>query len=831
MSEPPATPPATSSNAPAPPPAPLAPADLLPVPSRRERLAWYSGAVLASVVLLTVGMQLWKRDLRAPFYYDQDGLLYLPLVRAVVEQGFWNGWHTERLGALAGQELYDFPVIDFLHFAVLWALAKAAPDLALVYNLYSLAGYPLAVLTCMWVFRWLKLSLPAAAVGALLYAFLPYHQERFQYHYFLALYWWVPVSMVPALAILQGDMPFFRRGPDGEYPPIAVHWRAVWRTVGDAARGHKAAWGAALRWLGRATRGVLRGLFTLRSLALIALGVVTASAGAYYAFFACACYAFAGAYGWVIHRTWRAAASAALLVVPVVTVGVLYHVPAALYQVRYQANPITDRYPYDADNYGLKIAHLLLPANDHNLRPLANVRKAWGTSDRPSENETAGSFGLVGGTGLVALIVLTFLPRKRQWPEGTLSAFAMFLVLLTTIGAFGALFNQLVTPQIRAYNRASVFLALPCLFVVMWWLDRFLATRTGRRARRARLPVLALVLLFGYFDQTPWGWNPFNPRAHEKTDLQAKRFRSDQQFFQQVEAKMAPGGGRVFCLPHASFPENPPIYKMAVYEHARGFLHTDTLYWSYGSIKNREDDVWAREVAAERPENMLPRLIARGFDGLLIDGRGFIPKSGGDVALVNRVNELYRQLAGVPRTARLPEVVHEDGRQFFLDLRPYREAYQRTDPKGYELRVKAEAEWVAALWLGGFLVVHSPEDNDHLRWGRFDSDLVFVNPTDRARWFDISFVIGAEVVGPFDITVGHPGGPLYDRFELNRTTDPNDTRHHGEKKAYPRVKLEPGRTVIHFRARPPSYFLPFDRRNLCYFIKDFQMRERERPEP
>ena len=50
----------------------------------------------------------------------------------------------------------------------------------------------------------------------------------------------------------------------------------------------------------------------LALLAAALLALATASAGAYYAFFACALYAVSGLYGWVIHRTWRAVASAGL---------------------------------------------------------------------------------------------------------------------------------------------------------------------------------------------------------------------------------------------------------------------------------------------------------------------------------------------------------------------------------------------------------------------------------------------------------------------------------------------------------------------------------------
>jgi hypothetical protein len=555
------------------------------------------------------------------------------------------------------------------------------------------------------------------------------------------------------------------------------------------------------------------------------MGIVTASAGAYYAFFACASYAFAGLYGWVIHGTWRAAVSAALVVAPVVAVGFAYHLPTMVYHSKFGKNPITDRFPEEADSYGLKIAHLLLPTNDHNFRPFANTRTMFTAApNRPAEGESASSFGIIGGTGLIALLVLIFLPSRRRWPEGAMAALALFLILLSTIGAFGSLFNLLVTPQIRAYNRIGVFIAFPCFFIVLWWLDRFLLTRTGRLMKQARYPIFAALLLFGYFDQTPWGWNPLNPRAMEKIDRMAEQFREDKRFFKKIE-EMMPAGSKIFCLPHTRFPESPPTNRMGVYEHGRGYLMTDTLYWSYGAIKGREVDVWAQDVATSKPDEKLRRIIARGFDGLLIDGRGFSMSRDVDhaAAFVNRLNELYRAVAG-SQAGRLPEIVHEDGKQFFLDIRPYRTAYQRIDPVGYARSVTEEAEWVAPIWLGGCLLAE-PEGGERVVWGPFDAQLVLINPAERTRKFDLWFTIGVDTVGPFDISFGPP---LNEAFPLDKMTDqadPHDLKYHGTPKHY-ELELPPGRTTIHIRCRPPEYFLPFDKRNLCYFIKDFSLRER-----
>lgn len=757
---------------------PPAPADLAPPPSLWARLAWYVGSMVLSLVLIVLAFQLWKRDLRAPFYYDLDSMLYLPLVRTTVETG--SHWENPRLGAPGQQELYDFPIIDFVHFKFLWLIGRFTSEVLFVYHIYSLLTYPLTVLTSMGVLRWLRLSLPASAVGALLYAFLPYHQERYHYHYFLAAYWWVPVSLVPALALCKGDLPFFAPRGDGTRRWNLLSWASVWWVV---------------------------------------LGAVTAAAGAYYAFFACAVIAFAGAYAWIVHRTWRGAASAALLLVPVVAAGVLLHAPSYRYQAQYGKNPITDRQPEEADNYGLKIAHLLLPTTDHSFGPFAKLRTKYNTPNRQAEGERAASLGVIGGAGFVALVALALLPFRKRWPEGPLTALVLYLVFLGSIGAFGSIFNLIVTPQIRAYNRIVVFVGFLSIAAAFWWVDRFTLTRAGRWARRLRAPALGLLLIVGYFDQLPWGLNPFNWEGRRELDLFAERYQADKRFFKKVE-EAVPAGTMVFCLPYVAFPESPALYQMPSYEHARGAVMTDNLTFSYGAIKGREADMWQRDVNDWLPvshERMLKRIVGRGFDGLFIDGRGFPP--GKVTELVHSIHKQYQAEKGNFQET-LPVIVHEDGRQFFLDLRPFREAWRAKNPVQYADDVKYEHEWVATVWTDGFFITDPAEPGgDRIFWSPFDSAFTLVNPTDRARTFDLSFNVAVVTPGPFEVQFS---GLLNDTFTLEKD-ESGDPKKLLTLKKYERLVVPPGRSTVRVRCRPPSYFLPSDKKNLCFLIKDYKL--------
>ena len=84
-----------------------------------------------------------------------------------------------------------------------------------------------------------------------------------------------------------------------------------------------------------------------------------------------------------MYRTWHALAAAAGIIAIVVGVGIIHHIPTIRYQWEYGRNPITDRHPEEADSYGMKIAHLILPIPDHNLSVLADLRvRIWSRTGR-----------------------------------------------------------------------------------------------------------------------------------------------------------------------------------------------------------------------------------------------------------------------------------------------------------------------------------------------------------------------------------------------------------------------------------------------------------------
>lgn len=771
--------------APVPDPAPVPAA--LP-PTRRERALWYAGAVGLTCVLLFGGFRLDAVNLRYPLYYDQDAPLIMPMVKAVVERDSPVGhWRNPRLGFPAEQELYDFPVVDHLHLFLIWLLSQVVHNWMIVYNLYFLLTWPLTTLTAMAAFRQLGLSFPTAAAGGILYAFLPYHYLRGESHYFLAAYWVVPLSTLPALAIMRGNLPFFRRTPGPESDRPAYRW-----ALADRA-----------------------------ALGQVVLAVATATAGAYYAFFACALYAAAGVYGWVAFRAWRPAASAGLLVGLVAGVGVAQHLPALRYALEHGQNSATERFPEEAETYGLKVPQLVLPIDGHNLTALGRVKARYNAGTRRTLNENAcAPLGAVGAAGLVVLVGAALLPGRRGWPYGPLAYLAGFILLFALVGGFGGVFSLLVFDQIRCLNRFSVYLAFLCLFAVLWPLDGFLAGRP----RWVRYGVAAGLTLGGVADQTPSAW--FRSGIVRLTGKEAVRYAADARFFARVEDEVP--GGRVLVLPYMPFPEVPPLHRLRAYEHVRGYLHTAGVVWGYGMMKHRPADEWYRSVATAPPGELVRRAVARGFDGVVVDGRGYATQ-----AEANKLAAAIREACG---PARPPEVVHEDGRQVFIDLRGARDRLRAQDPVQFAAWEREEREWACLCWLKGLYQFEYFGPASAYRWGSEVGTMLVSNPSDRTRVFRLSFLAGTDLPGDFLIRVDGRGlqlvtpdggrEPWADEIVLRKDGRDWDRRPpvHGVPRSY-LVEVPPGEHRVRFTCTPPPKFMPADTRPLMYFLKDVTFSE------
>lgn len=562
--------------------------------------AGYLAAATLSTAIIARILKLWHADLTVPMDNSGDALLTQMWVKGVFE----HGWYLQNacLGAPAGMQMYDFPMADGLHFFLIRLLCLAAPNYAVAFNVYYLLCFPLITLSTLFALRRFAVSYPAALAASLLYTFLPYHFLRGQQHLFLAAYYVVPLSTMIALWVCLGRLGALREAG------------------AEMERSEKRRWAGSL-----------------------AIAALQSSAGVYYAFFACFLLLIAGVSAALDARRWRPLVAAGLLIA-VTTAGVLVNTSPSLnyWRTRGTNRSVAHRDPQDAEFNGLKIGQMLLPDAHHRLGRWAELRRQydrWPLAD--GENRGA-TLGVIGNLGFLLLLGLLLRRRGVDEPSNLLGALAMLnisAVLLATIGGFGSLFSLLISPQIRCYNRISVFIALFSLFAVAIVFDRFARWRADAGGRRwPSRALLAAIVVAGVIDEA--GRDRVPNYAALKAD-----FHGDAEFVARIEA-VVPTGSMVFQLPYFPFPESPAIVALGEYEHFRPYLHSRSLRWSYGAMKGRDEDRWQRETC-QRPAAELVKAIAeRGFAGIYIDRRGYADRAAALEA------ELSKRLGETPLVSR-----------------------------------------------------------------------------------------------------------------------------------------------------------------------------------
>ena len=76
-------------------------------------------------------------------------------------------------------------------------------------------------------------------------------------------------------------------------------------------------------------------------------------------------------------------------------------------------------------------------------------------------------------------------------------------------------------------------------------------------------------------------------------------------------------------LPYHEYPEGGQQNGMGDSELFVGYLHSDTLKWSFGITKETDQDAWNVATAAMSAQDMVQELKSKGFSGIYINRKGY----------------------------------------------------------------------------------------------------------------------------------------------------------------------------------------------------------------
>jgi phosphoglycerol transferase len=554
-------------------------------------LVAYVAAAMLSIAAAVLLLDLYDADLRVPFDYHGDALLYEFIVKSTLDHGWF--WNNPSVGAPAGFQFYDFPASahDGFHLLLIKTMSLLGDDWALLFNLYFLLGFPLITLSAMAVFRKFRVGYGPAIVGGILYAFLPSRLLKGEGHIFMDVFYQVPLAVMMLLWVCGDDPPLTRDRCCSTSCP-----RFDW--------SRPRSWG---------------------SLVVCAL---TASTSLYYAFFTTCLILAGGVWASIERRSMRNLLSGAALATTIVVGLAANGLPSIIYQSRHGPNhEVAERGSWEAEFYGMKLAQLLLPTESHRLPALRRLKERYSAHAPLIGENGATSLGVIGDVGFLVLLgaVLSMSHSKRRFEEPlrSLAALNIMAVLLGTIGGFGSLIALLVSPEIRTYSRINVLIAFFALFSVVLLLERF-----RRRHPRTGVCAAAVILIVGLLDQaTPAAIRPYAATKRE--------YASDADFVRRVEATV-PSGTAILELPYVGFPESGSVERMGGYEPIRPYLHSHGVRWSHPTMSGRPGDAWLRDISRREPSQMVDTLAKAGFSGIVLDRDGY-PDEGCGVEAAFRI--------------------------------------------------------------------------------------------------------------------------------------------------------------------------------------------------
>jgi hypothetical protein len=693
---------------------------------------------VAALMLAYLALKVWRGDLDVPFAYEQETQYYLMLAKAMEDHGGY--FENPSLGAPFGQELQDFAVgTDRLNLDLLRLLGLVFGSPAAAVNVFFLLTFPLAAAAAFLVFRLLGVARAAAVVCALLFALAPYHFERGEGNLFLSAYWAVPLGAYLVLATLAGE-PLFRRR--------------------EGASG-------LLAWVSG------------RTVMTVAFCLAVASTGIYYAAFTALLLAGAALIA-LLAGVGRGAVVGGVVSLVLILAVVLVHLsPSIAYRLDNGANPGAERHPRESEVFALKLSDLVFPVDLHRLEPFARfVADYKAATPIRSEPMALGPIAAAGFVGLliVGLVVLVGRPTRAGPPVVRHAAAATVLAfLLGTVGGISTVIALLVTPQLRAWNRISIFIAFFAFLAVavaLGALGRRLGTQPLRFA--AYGAVLAAVLVFGLWNQVTY--------AHTPPYELATSYELDRRFVHEIERRLPPDAA-VFQLPYAPFPESRQVVDLYENDLLRGYLHSDDLRWSAGATKGRPED-WVDDLAGMPTATVLDAAAAAGFSGLYIDRFGYADRAA---ALEN---EVRRRLGTEP-------VVSAYGRHSFFDLRDYRARLEATHSPEQLAALRRAVLQPLRLERSGFI----PLERSGGTWSGWadeaNAELRIVNESDTPRNAVFSAVLDRVGGLPADVVVTFPG-----KAPVTHRTPATLRR---------QLFLPPGETVIRFTTAAPR--VPANRAN------------------
>ncbi len=578
---------------------------------------------VASIIFVFLVYELWNKDFSIPLFYEENG---------------------DTLGALYtikniadGHSLFDAPYLnaphDLPHFMqdyifqviIIKILTFFTKDLGVLANTFWILSYVLTAITTYLLLKKVKIHDYMAMMGAIIFAFLPYHYFRIS-HFWLMTYYIIPLAAWIIIDLLDDEF---------------------WQKTG----GEKFS---------------IKHFFTNKGVYLdLIFAIIISLHGIYYSLFTLLIIWFAAIVSTIREKKCQyvlfAGCNSLVIALPII---LTYILPVLFSNTSELTDLAEERNLYQMDLYALRLIYLILPIPEHRLdflsKTTAEIYDQLGTY---TEVYMA-HLGILMSIGMIISFISLFanVKRKKETLSLKMGKLNIFIILFSVVGGFDLLIGILLTPSIRCFNRVSVFIALFSLIAFCSSLES-LIRKIKIMNRKVILAILCFGLtIIGILDQTAGAFADYSKynietRSYENAYADTRdKYLNLKEFVGEIENQLNNEESMILQFPIA--PEN-----VQQFVQTRFALMSDKLSWS-SSISTNSHTFWMNALKQFPLEAILDIASIYDFSGILIDKNVYQNEED-----FIQINEQLKEEIGISPISDASEEV------FFYDLRNYKNQF------------------------------------------------------------------------------------------------------------------------------------------------------------
>ena len=650
-----------------------------------------------------------------PPAYTGDGLFLSYNVKNIQDFGWW--FKNPNVGAPFGGELYDFPFyFDSLFLFIFKIILIPIKDWGKAINIFFIGIFPLTSMISYYVMRKFKINFLISILGSLCFTFLPYRFFRGAGHFYLSCYFLIPLMVLFLYKFYIDEEDF---------------------SIKKFIKNRK-------------------NLYSMLILSLIPIS------GIYYAFFFCffLMIVFISKISLKNKRTLNNLYKLLCCYGIMFFIGFLIYIPGLIYKISVEKNleaPI--RFAKESDMYSLTISRLFISPKYMDIPGFEKIKLSLQDYLQylPRGEGTGVEYlGIIGIIGVLYLLLMLFNKNKiKDKKIILLKNLNISSILLGTASGFGLIFSILVSAQIRAYARISVFIAYFSILAVCLLLNE-LNKNLKNNLHKKIFSILVVVLFsLAILEQIP---DNLNYEGAKITHL--KEFQSDRKFINSIE-KMLGNDGMVFQFPYHKFPEGglgPQDYQLF-----KGYLHSKKVKWSFVGYRGRKSDNWNEMVTSLPMAHLLKKIILVGFNGIYIDRSMY--KNKEYVIIENEIENI----------TKAKPYVSDDNKLVFFNLIDYSNTIKSKYSKEQLLNEK-DKNLVIIMEKGIYEL--ETENNRRWRWTEKEFEFIILNEKENGKFTletDIfsEYPENSELIIEYNgkkqkVIVNNRGVKLKESFKLSR---------------------------------------------------------------